>query len=51
MGEHVEILDSLERNLFDLAADQIVVHLRRSRIRRPEAANRGMTPLMRGARP
>ncbi|WP_299356490.1 GntR family transcriptional regulator [uncultured Shimia sp.] len=50
MIEHLEILDSLERNQFDLAADQMVVHLRRSRIRRPEAANRGIPPLMRGPR-
>ena len=48
MTEHLEILDSLERNQFDLAADQMVVHLRRSRSRRPEAANRGISPLMRG---
>lgn len=51
MIEHVEILDSLERNQFELAADQMVVHLRRSRIRRPEAANRGIPPLMKGPRP
>ena len=50
MIEHLEILDSLERNQFDLAADQMVVHLRRSRIRRPEAANRGIPPLLRGPR-
>lgn len=50
MIEHVEILDSLERNQFELAADQMVVHLRRSRIRRPEAANRGIPPLMKGPR-
>ncbi|UWQ92417.1 GntR family transcriptional regulator [Rhodobacteraceae bacterium M382] len=50
MIEHLEILDSLERNQFDLAADQMVVHLRRSRIRRPEAANRGIPPLTRGPR-
>ena len=50
MVEHQEILDSLERNQFDLAADQMVVHLRRSRIRKPEAANRGIPPLLRGSR-
>lgn len=50
MREHLDILDSLERNQFDLAADQMTVHLRRSRIRRPEAANRGIPPLMRGSR-
>lgn len=48
MIEHLEILDSLERNQFDLAADQMIVHLRRSRIRRPEAANRGIPPLLSG---
>jgi DNA-binding GntR family transcriptional regulator len=50
LQEHQEILDSLERNQFDLAADQMVLHLRRSRIRRPEAANRGIPPLVRGPR-
>ncbi|GHC21010.1 GntR family transcriptional regulator [Aidingimonas halophila] len=50
LDEHLEILDSLERHQFELAADQMVLHLRRSRIRRPEAANRGIPPLMRGAR-
>lgn len=51
MLEHLEILDSLERNQFDLAADQITVHLRRSRIRKPQAANRGIPPLAQGPRP
>lgn len=50
LDEHLEILDSLERHQLELAADQMVLHLRRSRIRRPEAANRGIPPLMRGAR-
>ena len=50
LQEHLEILDSLERAQFELAADQMVLHLRRSRIRRPEAANRGISPLMRGPR-
>lgn len=50
LEEHLEILDSLERNQFELAADQMVLHLRRSRIRRPEATNRGIPPLMRAAR-
>lgn len=50
MIEHVQILDCLELNQFELAADQMVVHLRRSRIRRPEAANRGIPPLMKGPR-
>jgi len=48
MGEHLGILDSLDRAQFDLAADQMAVHLRRSRTRRPEAANRGIAPLRRG---
>ncbi len=50
MAEHLEILDSLERNLYELAADQMRVHLRRSGVRRPEAANRGIAPLKRGLR-
>ncbi len=48
MEEHLEILDSLDRKQNDLAADQLRVHLRRSGIRRPEAANRGISPLLRG---
>jgi DNA-binding GntR family transcriptional regulator len=48
--EHLGILDSLERNEFDLAADQMVLHLRRSRSSRPDAANRGAPPLMRSLR-
>lgn len=50
MEEHIEILDSLERKQYELAADQMRVHLRRSGIRRPEAANRGISPLNRGPR-
>lgn len=50
MLEHLEILDSLERSQFQLAADQIIVHLRRSRIRKPQAANRGIPPLAKGPR-
>lgn len=50
MLEHLEILDSLERSQFQLAADQLVVHLRRSRIRKPQAANRGIPPLAKGSR-
>ena len=42
-------LYALERKQFDLAADQMTVHLRRSSIRRPAAANRGISPLVRGA--
>lgn len=50
MEEHLEILDSLERKQYELAADQMTVHLRRSSIRRPEVANRGIFPLIRGPR-
>lgn len=49
MDEHLDILDSLERHQFELAADQMVLHLRRSNIRRPEAATRGLHPLSRGS--
>jgi DNA-binding GntR family transcriptional regulator len=48
LEEHLDILDSLERMQLDLAADQMTLHLRRSQIRRPQAANRGLTPLARG---
>jgi DNA-binding GntR family transcriptional regulator len=51
MEEHLDILDSLERNQLELAADQMVLHLRRSGIRRPETAGRGMSALLRGAPP
>lgn len=51
LEEHLEILDSLERNQFDLAADQMALHLRKSRVRRPEAANRGIPPMKRGGHP
>ncbi|MEM5470956.1 GntR family transcriptional regulator [Hoeflea sp. AS60] len=50
LEEHLGILDSLEQNQFDIAADQMVLHLRRSRTRRPEAANRGIPPLIRRPR-
>lgn len=50
LREHLDILDSLERRQLELAADQMLVHLRRSQIRRPQAANRGIVPLTRGAR-
>lgn len=49
LEEHLDILDSLERVQFALAADQMVLHLRRSQIRRPQTANRGIAPLIRGA--
>lgn len=47
MEEHLDILDSLERMQHQLAADQMVLHLRRSQIRKPLAANRGLLPLAR----
>jgi DNA-binding GntR family transcriptional regulator len=49
LEEHLDILDSLERMQLQLAADQMVVHLRRSQIRKPQTANRGVLPLGRGA--
>lgn len=45
MEEHLDILDSLERTQLQLAADQMVLHLRRAQIRRPQAANRGIPPV------
>lgn len=47
LEEHLGILDSLERMQHQLAADQMVLHLRRSQIRKPQAANRGLLPLAR----
>lgn len=49
LEEHLDILDSLERSQHLLAADQMVLHLRRSQIRRPQTVNRGILPLTRGA--
>lgn len=48
LEEHLDILDSLERMQLELAADQMVLHLRRSQIRRPNAVNRGVLPFVRG---
>lgn len=48
--EHLTILDSLERRQFDVAADQMILHLRLSRNQRPDAANRGSPPMPRSAR-
>ena len=45
--EHLEILNSLGRRQFDVAADQMTHHLRLSRNQRPDAANRGSPPMMR----
>jgi DNA-binding GntR family transcriptional regulator len=45
LEEHLDILDSLERMQLQLAADQMVLHLRRSQIRKPQAVNRGILPL------
>ena len=47
LQEHLDILDSLERRQFDVAADQMTLHLRLSRNQRPDAANRGSPPMMR----
>lgn len=47
LQEHLEILDSLERRQFDVAADQMTLHLRLSRNQRPDAANRGSPPMAR----
>ena len=49
LEEHLDILDSLERSQLRLAADQMVVHLRRSQIRKPQTLNRGILPMGRGA--
>ena len=51
LREHLDILDSLARRDFDVAADQMVLHLRLSRNRRPEVANRGSPPLRPGPGP
>ncbi len=47
LQEHLEILDCLERRQFDVAADQMTLHLRLSRNQRPDVANRGSPPMMR----
>jgi DNA-binding GntR family transcriptional regulator len=47
LQEHLEILDSLDRRQFDVAADQMTLHLRLSRNQRPDAANRGSPPMAR----
>ncbi len=49
LEEHLDILDSLERMQLQLAADQMVLHLRRSQIRKPQTANRGVLPIRSGA--
>ncbi len=48
LDEHLDILDSLDRMQLQLAADQMVLHLRRSQIRKPQAVNRGILPVGRG---
>jgi len=48
LADHLGILDSLERSELELAADQMVLHLRRAQIRRPRAANRGLPPQRHG---
>jgi DNA-binding GntR family transcriptional regulator len=49
LEEHLDILDSLERLQLQLAADQMILHLRRSQIRKPRTINRGILPPGRGA--
>ncbi len=49
LEEHLDILDSLERMQHQLAADQMVLHLRRSQIRKPQTVNRGVLPIAQGA--
>jgi DNA-binding GntR family transcriptional regulator len=49
LEEHLAILDSLERSQLELAADQMVVHLRRSQIRKPQTVNRGVLPMGSGS--
>lgn len=48
LEEHLDILDSLERGQLQLAADQMVLHLRRSQIRKPQTVSRGVLPMGRG---
>lgn len=48
LEEHLDILDSLERRQLELAGDQMVLHLRRSHIRKPHTVNRGLLPMSRG---
>ena len=43
--EHLGILDNLESQQYEVAADLMRVHLRLSRSQRPQAANRGAPPL------
>lgn len=50
LKEHIEILESLQTGQFELAADLMLVHLRRSRTVRPETVNRGAPPMVRGVR-
>ncbi len=50
LKEHLDILDCLESGQFELAADQMTLHIRRSYVRRPEVANMGVTQLLRGPR-
>lgn len=45
--EHLEMLDQIERNQMELAADLMRVHLRMSRSQRPRLANRGAPALFR----
>jgi len=51
LDEHMRILDHIEADQLDLAADLMRVHLRISRGRRPSVANRGAPALAFAARP
>jgi len=50
LEEHIEILDSLQTGQLELAADLMLIHLRRSHSVRPDALNRGGPPMMHGGR-
>ena len=43
--EHLKVLDSLESQQYDIAADLLRIHLKLSRAQRPEAAGRGAPTL------
>ncbi len=50
LDEHLRILDFIEQDHFDLAADQMRVHLRLSMHQRPSVANRGAPALVQATR-
>ena len=45
--EHLQILEQIEREQMELAADLMRVHLRLSRIQRPRILGRGVPPPLR----